>query len=153
LPALVTLGAPVLLDVPGIGAVSVPEETYTSLYPMFSSDDEAVREQAYRQLQEQVERQPESLIHVPAATRSASSYSRGLAALDRGEFDAAIAEFTTAMGDDPKDTFAYLTRATAYEKKGDSASAISDYRNALKLVDREDRADINATIRRLGGKP
>jgi len=28
LPALVTLGVPVLLDVPGIGEVSVPEETY-----------------------------------------------------------------------------------------------------------------------------
>ncbi len=163
-PALVTLGAPVFLDVPGIGAVSVPEETYTSLYPMLSSDDEAERERAYRQLQEQVERQPESLSQAPneirvgkssgsVASVTATSYSRGLAALDHGDFDAAIVEFTAAMGDDPKDTFAYLKRATAYEKKGDSESAISDYRNALKLVDRETRDDINATIRRLGGKP
>lgn len=62
LPALVTLGMPVLLDIPFIGQVSVPEETYSTLYPLLSSDDEADREQAYRQLQEQVEHQPESLI-------------------------------------------------------------------------------------------
>jgi hypothetical protein len=153
LPALVTLGAPVFLDVPGIGAVSVPEETYTSLYPMLSSDDEAERERAYRQLQEQVEHQPESLIHAPTAAPSATFYSRGLAALDRGDFDVAIVELTVAIGDDPTDTFAYLKRATAYEKKGDRASAISDYREALKLVDGETRGEINATIRRLAGKP
>jgi hypothetical protein len=87
------------------------------------------------------------------AAPSASSYSRGLAALDRGDFDAAIVEFTAAMRDDPADSFAYLKRATAYEKKGDSAAAISDYRKALKLVDGESRGEINATIRRLGGKP
>jgi hypothetical protein len=49
--------------VPAIGEVSIDEETYTALYPLLSSDDEADRERAYRQLQEQVERQPESLIH------------------------------------------------------------------------------------------
>jgi len=87
------------------------------------------------------------------AAPSASSYSRGLAALDRGDFDAAIVEFTAAMGNDPADSFPYLKRATAYEKTGDRESAISDYRKALKLVDGESRGEINATIRRLGGKP
>jgi Tfp pilus assembly protein PilF len=71
-----------------------------------------------------------AFVHTSApAAPSVTSYSRGLAALDRGDFDSAIVDFTAAMGDDPKDTFAYLKRATAYEKKGDSASAISDYRN------------------------
>jgi hypothetical protein len=78
LPALVTLGVPVLLDVPGIGEVSVPEETYTSLYPMFSSDDEADRERAYRQLQEQVEHQPESLIHAANEIPAGKPSSRDL---------------------------------------------------------------------------
>jgi hypothetical protein len=62
LPALVTLGAPVILDVPSIGELSVSEATYTTLYPLLSSDDEAERERAYVQLQEQIERDPESLI-------------------------------------------------------------------------------------------
>jgi Tfp pilus assembly protein PilF len=82
-----------------------------------------------------------------------SAYVRGLAALDRGDFDAAIAEFTAAMANDPTDTFAYIKRATAYEKKGDSASAIADYRKALKLVDGDSRGEINAKIRKLEKTP
>jgi hypothetical protein len=61
LPALVTLGVPVLLDVPAIGEVSVSEEAYRALYPLLASDDEADRERAYVRLQEQIEREPESL--------------------------------------------------------------------------------------------
>jgi hypothetical protein len=55
LPALVTLGVPVLLDVPSLGEVSVSEETYRALYPLLASDDEADRERAYVRLQEQIE--------------------------------------------------------------------------------------------------
>jgi len=62
LPALVTLGVPVLLDVPGIGEVSVPEETYTSLINVFVGH-EADESELIAKLQEQVEHQPESLIH------------------------------------------------------------------------------------------
>jgi len=51
-----------------------------------------------------------------AYTRGA--YTRGLAALDGGDLDAAIAEFTAAIADDPKDTFSYIRRGRAYEKKG-----------------------------------
>lgn len=62
LPALIILGVPVLLDVPDIGEVSVDEETYVTLYPLLTSDDVADRERAFVQLQQQVERSPESLI-------------------------------------------------------------------------------------------
>jgi hypothetical protein len=61
LPALVILGVPVLLDVPALGEVSVSEETYRELYPLLASDDEADRERAYVRLQQQIEREPESL--------------------------------------------------------------------------------------------
>jgi len=57
------------------------------------------------------------------------------------------------MANDPTDTFAYIKRATAYEKKGDSASAIADYRKALKLVDRDSSGEINAKIRKLEKTP
>ena len=79
----------------------------------------------------------------------ATAYKRGLAALSRGDFDAAIAEFTTAITDDPKDTSSYIRRATAYEKKGDTASAIADYRKVLKLVDDDTGAEYAAKIRKL----
>jgi hypothetical protein len=76
LPALATLGAPVLLDVPDIGEVSVDEATYAALYPLLVSDDEAERERAYVRLQEQVERMPESLV------RPANEIAAGRPAVD-----------------------------------------------------------------------
>ena len=72
-----------------------------------------------------------------------------MAALNEGDFDAAIAEFTAAIADDPKDTFSYIRRGTAYEKKGDVASAIGDYRKVLKLVDADTGAEYAAKIRKL----
>ena len=86
----------------------------------------------------------------PASTRATPTpYERGLNALGEGDFDVAIAEFTTAISDDPKDTFSYIKRATAFEKKGDTASAIADYRKVLKLVDHETGAGYAAKIRNL----
>jgi Flp pilus assembly protein TadD len=86
----------------------------------------------------------------PAPTPATpSAYMRGLAPLDRGDFDAAVAEFTTAITDNPKDTFLYIRRATAYEKKGDTTSAIADYRKVLKLVDDDTGAEYAAKIRKL----
>jgi hypothetical protein len=57
LPALGNLNEPVLLNVPGIGDISIDEVTYSGLYPLLLSDDEADRERAYRQLQERIERE------------------------------------------------------------------------------------------------
>jgi tetratricopeptide (TPR) repeat protein len=82
-------------------------------------------------------------------TAPPSPYQRGLAALNEGNFDAAITEFTAAIANDPKDTFSYIRRGAAYEKKGDAASAISDYRIVLKLVDADTGADYAAKIRKL----
>ena len=82
-----------------------------------------------------------------AYTRAA--HEKGLAALNEGDLDTAIAEFTTAIAGDPKNPFSYIRRGTAYEKKGDVALAISDYRNVLKLVDAETGAEYAAKIRKL----
>lgn len=78
-----------------------------------------------------------------------AAYARGVAALNEGNFDTAIAEFTAAIGDDPKDTFSYIRRGTAYERNGDAALAISDYRQVLKLVDADTGAEYAAKIRKL----
>jgi tetratricopeptide (TPR) repeat protein len=78
-----------------------------------------------------------------------SAYTRGKAALAQGDFDRAIAEFTTAIADDPKNPFSYIRRGTAYEQKGDAASAIGDYRKVLKLVDADSGAEYAAKIRKL----
>jgi Flp pilus assembly protein TadD len=85
----------------------------------------------------------------PPTLPTPSAYTRGLAALDEGDFDAAIAEFSAAIADDPKNPFSYIRRGTAYEKKGDAASAIGDYRKVLTLVDADTGAEYAAKIRKL----
>jgi tetratricopeptide (TPR) repeat protein len=81
--------------------------------------------------------------------RPQSPYTRGLAALDDGDLDAAIAEFTTAITKDPRDPFSYIRRATAYEKKRATALAIADYQKALTLVDEDTGTEFAAKIRKL----
>jgi tetratricopeptide (TPR) repeat protein len=76
-------------------------------------------------------------------------YAKGKAALDKGDLDTAIAQLTTAVADDPKNPFPYIRRGEAYERKGDAAEAISDYRTVLKLVDAESGAEYAAKIRKL----
>jgi Flp pilus assembly protein TadD len=78
-----------------------------------------------------------------------AAFTRGLAALNEGDFDAAIAEFSAAITDNPKDPFSYIRRGMAYEKKGDTASAIADYRDVMKLVDADTGAVYAAKIRKL----
>jgi len=86
------------------------------------------------------------------AARTDASYLAGLASLERGDYDKAIADFTTAIQGDPEDLLnSYLKRATAYEKKGDRDRALADYRKALTLTrDGQTKKEINAAIKKLG---
>ena len=158
LPALTAVSAPIILDLPELGEIVVPQETYVTVYPLLISESEADRDLAFTMLREQPEQNPDSRVAAasPQAPPTAAAppptptpYTKGRAALDQGDFDVAIAEFTAAIADDPKNPFSYIRRGTAYEKKGDVALAISDYRNVLKLVDAETGAEYAAKIRKL----
>ena len=50
-PAVVALGIPVLLDVPDLGEVSIPEDDYSGIYDLLTSDDPADQERAFALLQ------------------------------------------------------------------------------------------------------
>lgn len=60
-------------------------------------------------------------------------FQRGLAALRKGNYDRAIAEFTTSIRLNPKNANIYYNRGLAYSKKKDYVSAIADYTEALRL--------------------
>jgi len=66
--------------------------------------------------------------------RSDEAYDRGCAALERKDYDTAIAEFTEAIRLDPESDDAYHNRAHAYADKGEYARAIADYREAIRLA-------------------
>jgi hypothetical protein len=52
IPAVVVLGSPYVIDVPGLGWVYVPEDGYPELFAMLTSDDPDQVEAAYERLQQ-----------------------------------------------------------------------------------------------------
>ena len=52
IPAVVVVGAPYVIDVPGLGWVYVPEDEYPELFAMLTSDDPDQVEAAYERLQQ-----------------------------------------------------------------------------------------------------
>jgi len=61
--------------------------------------------------------------------------------IEQGDFDGAIALYTKAISEDPKDGFNFHLRGDAYRLKGDLERAVVEYSKALALYDNdEDRA-------------
>jgi len=58
---------------------------------------------------------------------------RGTAFAQRGDYDQAIGEYSTALQMDPASAQAFLQRADAYRLKGDYVKALADYTSALRL--------------------
>ena len=52
IPAILVVGAPYVIDVPGLGWVYVPEDEYPALFAMLASEDPAQVEAGYERLQE-----------------------------------------------------------------------------------------------------
>jgi tetratricopeptide (TPR) repeat protein len=60
-------------------------------------------------------------------------FKRGKEALDKKDFDKAIASFTAAIRDNPKDAHAYFFRGEAHFEKKDYRRAVKDYTEAIRL--------------------
>ena len=81
-------------------------------------------------------------------------YVRGVAWLEKQNYEQAIADFTQAIQREAGFYLTYFHRADAYAHKGDRDSAIADYRRALAL--KPDEAvikQIMAGLERLGAEP
>jgi tetratricopeptide (TPR) repeat protein len=66
-------------------------------------------------------------------------YERGVAYLDTGKTDEAIADFTRAIALDPKGASAHDGRASAWVAKGDRERALADFSRAIDLEPRSSR--------------
>ena len=71
--------------------------------------------------------------NLKAQLRAAALNNRGLGYDTKGDFDAAIADFSEAIRADPKHATAYFGRGYAYESKGDLDHAIADYSLAIGI--------------------
>ena len=60
-------------------------------------------------------------------------YHRGNAYSEKGNFDAAIQDFTTAIELDPENDDVYYNRGNAYSEKGNFDAAIQDFTTAIEL--------------------
>jgi tetratricopeptide (TPR) repeat protein len=75
----------------------------------------------------------------PLLSRTGLLYAynnRGIARLDGGEFDKAIADLSKAVEIDPKFAAAYYNRGRAYNGKVDADPAIADFDKAIELAPR-----------------
>ena len=61
------------------------------------------------------------------------AFYRGLSAIDKGDFDKAIRDFTTAIELKPDFAEAYNNRGNAYSRKGDFDTAIQNYDTAIEI--------------------
>jgi tetratricopeptide (TPR) repeat protein len=65
---------------------------------------------------------------------SASQYfARGFSVYNAGNYEAAIADYTTAIELDPSYAYAYNNRGSAYYRLGDYEEALADYNRAIQL--------------------
>jgi tetratricopeptide (TPR) repeat protein len=72
-------------------------------------------------------------------------FARGLAQMNSGDVAAAIKDFTSAIGKEPKFAAAYYNRAVAYERTGKRVLAQEDYRRASELAAQHQAASPQAT--------
>ncbi len=69
----------------------------------------------------------------PANQDAEKSYNQGQEGLQKKDFDKAIEYLSEAIRLDPKNDSAYMARSIAYEKKGDSKSALADCTKLIEL--------------------
>lgn len=80
----------------------------------------------------------------PTLSNATDPFVRGDEAYDRGDYAVAVAEYTRAIEADPANAQAYNNRAYTYMRREDSAPALADLDEALRL-----RPDyVNALINR-----
>ncbi len=69
---------------------------------------------------------------------------KGLAAMEKLQFDKAIAAYTAAIHRDSKYSFAYVGRGDAYLAQGDADRALVDYDHAVRLDPSNEAAKVRA---------
>src|SRR5262245_18189420 len=68
-----------------------------------------------------------------ATNPAEAAFQRGVAALTKGAYDQAIADFTETLRLTPNRVEAYHNRGEAYRLKGDYDQALADYTQALTI--------------------
>jgi tetratricopeptide (TPR) repeat protein len=63
----------------------------------------------------------------------ADDFDRGKEALDKGEYDLAIACFNAYIRENPKEVAAYYNRGLAYAHKNEHDKAIDDFTQVIRL--------------------
>jgi tetratricopeptide (TPR) repeat protein len=80
-----------------------------------------------------VTQRPQQAASQTVPTSAGTYLDRGIQAMNKKEYDTAIADFTEAIRLDSNNAVAYYNRGNAYRNKGDNDRAISDYDQAIRI--------------------
>lgn len=72
-----------------------------------------------------------------AADQAGDAYQRGTLAMQKRDFNAAVAAFTEMLQLNPMNASAYTGRGIAFKLKGDYGKAIADYKDAVRLLPKD----------------
>ena len=73
------------------------------------------------------------ILILPQSYALADGFDRGLKALEKNDYDLAIASFTGHLRENPRDANAYNNRGHAYRAKKEYGKAIKDFSEAIRL--------------------
>jgi tetratricopeptide (TPR) repeat protein len=74
-----------------------------------------------------------ALVVAGCGRRDAAAVKLGSEAMEKGDFDLAISQFTEAIRLDPKNAEMYYLRGVAYKRKGKFDKAVTDFTEAIRL--------------------
>ena len=74
-----------------------------------------------------------ALIAIACRNAAAEHFNRGIELTAQGDYDGAIAAYSTAVSIDPDDADAYYNRGILHYGKGDYDSAFADFDTAIRL--------------------
>ncbi len=70
----------------------------------------------------------------PDAEQAGVFYNQGVAHCEKGELDAAIADYSEVIRLNPADAYAYYARGGAHSQNGNQAKAEADFAKAKELT-------------------
>ena len=88
-----------------------------------------------------------AMLGVPGYPADEAYNNRGIAYAGKGQYDKAVADYTSAIQMNPRNSIAFNNRGNAYWHQGDQAASLADHKKAIELNPQDPNAYYNLACR------